>query len=43
MRLTIEELIDLWQDVLDSAEPGEYEVKNLVSEFLEDLHSLERN
>lgn len=43
MKLTIAEVIDMWTDVLDSAEPGDYEVKNLVTEFLEDLHALERN
>lgn len=43
MKLSIEEVIDIWQDVLDSAEATDYEVKNLVSDFLDDLRALERN
>lgn len=41
MKLSLEEIMESWQDVLDTAEPGDYEIKNLVTEFLADLHALD--
>lgn len=40
MTFTLDELIDIWQDALESAEPTDYEAKNLISEFLDHLNAL---
>lgn len=35
--MDIEEITEKWQDALDCAEPTDYEARNLIEEFLDDL------